>query len=750
MTKIKKILALVLSICILSTVGIVSVGAATADEEDAVAANGGITVHYYSENGAPNIYYWNSLPQNISTTYPGPKMTSEGENYYRHTFNNVTKINMMFVTNGEQSSELTRNTGEWWYKKGRWFDKKPGEVVDWERSDLREESIYFVITTRFYDGETGNNVHCWDDKQANNPDSDPAWRGDFKGLIDKLDYIKALGFSAIWITPVVTNASGYDYHGYHSFDIATVDVRYESEGATYQDLIDAAHEKDIKIVQDVVWNHTGNFGDPFLAPMFTKEYDTIQDLGTTDCLKIIEGSDLAKNYPNYDSLNGAYQFQARLDCMKAHITSSLNSKEYYHREKNMGYESSIEQQGSMAGDCVDINTENPVVAKYITDTYVDYANMGVDAFRLDTEKHINRWTLNNAYLPAFDELEKKNFHIFGEVCSRVRETWNHNIPSSSPAFFTWAETESAWIGNWDKTSPTANVQKSIDHYDSHRDTSACPTSSNAFLNGITYHTPDYSKANGTSIIDFTMHWNFENAGNAYRAGLSEDQYINDSTYNVMYVDSHDYGPDGMEKTRYSLGAQAWAENLNLIFTFRGIPCLYYGSEIEFAKGVPIDVGPNQPLATTGRAYFGDNIEGTVSASDFGKYTASGKVADTLNNPLAQHIRKLNMIRRAVPALQKGQYTNSSSHVSGDMAYIRRYTGEGIDSLALVTISGGATFKGIPNGKYIDAVTGDVQNVTNGTLTVSSIGSANMRVYVACGSGFQGISGKIGETGTYLK
>lgn len=64
----------------------------------------------------------------------------------------------------------------------------------------------------------GNNVHCWDDQQANNPDSDPAWRGDFKGLIEKLDYIKALGFSAIWITPVVTNASGYDYHGYHAFD----------------------------------------------------------------------------------------------------------------------------------------------------------------------------------------------------------------------------------------------------------------------------------------------------------------------------------------------------------------------------------------------------------------------------------------------------------------------------------------------------------------------------------------------------
>ena len=74
------------------------------------------------------------------------------------------------------------------------------------------------MTTRFYDGYLDNNVHCWDDKQAKNPDDDPAWRGDFQGLIDKLDYIKALGFSAIWITPVVENASGYDYHGYHAIN----------------------------------------------------------------------------------------------------------------------------------------------------------------------------------------------------------------------------------------------------------------------------------------------------------------------------------------------------------------------------------------------------------------------------------------------------------------------------------------------------------------------------------------------------
>ena len=65
-----------------------------------------------------------------------------------------------------------------------------------ERTDFRDETIYFVMTTRFYDGDPSNNTHCWD---GNNP-GDPAWRGDFKGLIEKLDYIKALGFTAVWIT----------------------------------------------------------------------------------------------------------------------------------------------------------------------------------------------------------------------------------------------------------------------------------------------------------------------------------------------------------------------------------------------------------------------------------------------------------------------------------------------------------------------------------------------------------------------
>ena len=130
MAKFKKILALILAVCVVCTVAVMSTSAATVDNDSNTSASSSIKVHYYCENGAPTIYYWNSLPQNISTDYPGKAMTKEGNNYYGYTFNNVTKINMLFVTNGEQSAELTRNTGEWWYKNKRWFSHDPGEADD--------------------------------------------------------------------------------------------------------------------------------------------------------------------------------------------------------------------------------------------------------------------------------------------------------------------------------------------------------------------------------------------------------------------------------------------------------------------------------------------------------------------------------------------------------------------------------------------------------------------------------------------
>ena len=173
-----------------------------------------------------------------------------------------------------------------------------------------------------------------------------------------------------------------------------------------------------------------------------------------------------------------------------------------------------------------------------------------------------------------------------------------------------------------------------------------------------------------------------------------DRWYNDATWNVVYVDSHDYGPqENGYKNRFNGGTAQWAENLSLMFTFRGIPCLYYGSEVEFQAGKEIDKGPNGPLSDTGRAYFGEYLKGEVTASDFGNYQAEGNVATTLGGDLSQHIIRLNKIRAAVPALRKGQYSfEGCSGKNGGYAFKRRYTHQSSneDSYALVCISGGAT------------------------------------------------------------
>jgi glycosidase len=796
MTNIKKLFAILMVIVLavsITTVGTIAVSAAKS-EDTATAAeeDTGITIHYKNSDVQPYVYYWNSLPNNMEVEYPGVAMakdSTEGDNWYTYKFSDVTKINLQFTDkDGNQlSKELTRKTGEYWYANNIWRTSNPDKADPYTSVDPREDSIYFVITTRFYDGDSSNNVHCWDDGQANNPDTDPAWRGDFKGLADKLDYIKALGFSAIWITPVVENASGYDYHGYHAMDFTKVDSRYESDDFTYQDLIDAAHAKGMKIIQDVVWNHTGNFGDSTLCPLFTKDYSADlsnleESMIPTDYLLNTYGLDSAEDYW---SQKAAVQYSERLMLMKNtnasgnnstgsspastdYGTEKLSNSDTYNANNywHSGYFQSLNwddwtcKYAQIAGDCVDLNTENPAVAEYTVGAMSNYINMGVDGFRVDTVRHISRLSLNMMYnkqiLDAAAKAGNPNFYMFGEICCRYTQTWYRDHACESVPFYTWDETNSKYAASWsynsDADSINNNMNLTFDHYTDNDNTSKQPTSDNAFLSSnLAYHTTDTSKASGMNAIDFTMHWSFDTASGAFSAAKAEDKYFNDSTYNVMYVDSHDYSPDQDQNNRFTGGTQTWAENLDLMFTFRGIPCLYYGSEIEFQKGNVIDVGPNAPLSTTGRAYYGDNIEGDVTATDFSEYTASGKVASTLNSTLAKHLTKLNKIRRAVPALQKGQYTTDSKYVSGNMAYIRRYTDDSTDSLACVAISGTATFKNIPNGKYIDAVTGDVKQVTDGTLTVSSLGKANMRVYVCCASGFEGISGAIGDTNlTYLK
>lgn len=804
MTRIKKLCALVLAVMMVVTAGVISVNAAQSSDSDAVSADTtetGITIHVRMSDGTqPYVYLWNSLPTNsaMSKSYPGEKMT-KGDKWYNYHVADVTKVNAIVTdADGKQYSSEKKlesaASADWYCENGKWSKYNPDEPDPVGSVDMREETIYFVMTTRFYDGDTGNDVHCWDDGTAGNGDDDPAWRGDFKGLGEKLDYIKALGFSAIWVTPVVTNGSGYDYHGYHAMDLSTVDARYESSDYTYEDLIHDAHQKGMKIIQDVVLQHTGNFGEAHFCDLFTK--DTTKDLGNLQ-ESLIPTQYLLDTYglkspEEYWAQKPGVQYQQRLNLMK-NVTYSgdngnstgpqpaakdfsmdkisqsdtYNPNNYYHTGyfQSPNYDDWTTKFSQIAGDCVDLNTENPAVAEYVVDSYSKYMDMGVDGFRVDTVRHIPRVSLNIMFndqlMDAAKAAGKPNFYMFGEICTRYTSVWYRGHAEESTPYYTWKESNSKWADSWNWGTSASDINDNMnlvlqhyleeDNYNGDMD-STQPKSDNAFLDGITYHGSDRSMASGMDAIDFQMHRMFGSAKNAYNFAVNNDQYYNDATYSVMYVDSHDYAPEQPdETTRFTGGTQTWAENMDLMFTFRGIPCVYYGSEVEFKKGELIDKGTLISLENSGRAYFGDYLEGTVNATDFSEYTASGTVADTLASPLSKHLSKVNAIRRAIPALQKGQYTASNTYVTGgDMSYVRRYTDDNTDSLALVSISSGATFKNIPNGKYIDAVTGDVKYVTDGTLTVPELAKANMRVYVCCASGFTGIDGQIGGDSAYAK
>ena len=628
------------------------------------------------------------------------------------------------------------------------------------RTDFRDESIYFVMTTRFYDGDASNNTHCWD---GNNP-GDPAWRGDFKGLIEKMDYIKALGFTAIWITPIVENASGYDYHGYHAHDFSKVDHRYESEGVGFQQVIDEAHKRGMKIILDIVLNHTGNFGEANLCKMFTRDWTKDQS-DINECMVPYTKKDGGKLPDNYASLSD--QYGERLSLMKNTKGKNNDNHNYWHHYGHGNWDNPTRWWMQIAGDCVDLNTEHPYVYNYLIECYSKFIKMGVDGFRIDTGGHIPRLTFNQTFIPAFhaaaESAEAKNkrgnmpFYMFAEVCARYTSIWYREQPNLSPLYYTWKENKTyAWDSNpasWDNIvaleGDGCNTHTNHKSVQQSASDASKPTSQNAFLSGNSYHTPDYSQASGLNVIDFTMHHNFRSASEAWNiAQKGNDQYYNDATWNVVYVDSHDYAPNGApEDKRFSGDESTLAENWSLMFTHRGVPCVYYGSEIQFKKGCVIDNGPNTSLINTGRAYFGGYIKGSANVTDFATYSnATGNMAATLNHPLAKHVQRLNQIRQAVPALRKGQY--SMEGCKGSFAFKRRYTDETTDSYALVCISGGATFSGIENGTYVDCVTGDSKTVTNGTLSVSCSGKGNMRVYVL-NTTKTPAPGKVGVDGKYL-
>jgi alpha-amylase len=218
--------------------------------------------------------------------------------------------------------------------------------VDW-----RDDAIYMVMTDRFRNGDPSNDL----DSVAGKPDW---WQGgDLQGVIDELDYIKELGMTAIWITPVAQQIKG-GYHGYWTLNPYEVDPHLGSL-STLQELVRKAHEKGLKVVLDVVPNHLGT-GHPWLT-------------------------------------DGAHAGWFHPDC-----------------PINFSDQSSVENCW-LAG-LPDLDTENPVVRAYLI-AWADWLveQTGVDGFRVDAARHLSK-----DFLRAFTSsirAKHPNFWVLGEVYS---------------------------------------------------------------------------------------------------------------------------------------------------------------------------------------------------------------------------------------------------------------------------------------------------------------------------------------------
>lgn len=592
-------------------------------------------------------------------------------------------------------------------------------------ADFREETVYFLLTARFYDGDESNNYYNRDRIKP----GDPHWRGDFKGLIEKLDYIADLGFTAVWITPPVENRSGLDYHGYHAYDWNTVDPRLESPGATYQDLIDAVHARGMKIVQDVVVNHSSQYGirdqvwidhlpikyyrpaggapivnDPYFGNLgdYTSPYREDNDNAVAPAwFRERQSSDPEGVVPLVDPLTGAVVPSPGYNPNRFFgIDANTLDPGWYHLDGFMAggdWENpGALQSKHMAGDCIDLATENQQVKDYLNNAIFQYLDMGVDAIRVDTLKHVERDNLL-AYVDAW-RAHKPDVFVFGE----------NLVKGSGLGYELSNDNASAVIRPWWYTR-----------------------------RGPDPGNPNSGPDSGLSVLDFSLFSTFrDNVRNGHFGGvggiLGWDWIYGDATKLVTFFQNHDVGPDNDFKYRF--GAETWKAAIvyNLLWTIRGIPVLYYGEEIEFMKGAPQDIdGASMTIDQTGRAYFGDHLE-------------PGTIAATQSHPLYQHIKRLNLIRRSIPALQKAPM----SHVNefgGGMSFVRDYNnGESYVVVGLAAGSSqGFTVSGVRNGTYRDAVTGNTINVGNGSISFS-VQAQSAGIYVLNGPG------KIGQDGVYLR
>ncbi|MFI9061767.1 pullulanase-type alpha-1,6-glucosidase [Streptomyces sp. NPDC053429] len=300
------------------------------------------------------------------------------------------------------------------------------------RHDLTREQFYFVLPDRFANGDPRNDRGGLTGSRLETG-LDPTDKGfyqggDLKGLTDRLDYIKGLGTTAIWMAPIFKNqpvqGTGNDasagYHGYWITDFTQVDPHFGTN-ADLERLIDKAHKKGMKVFFDVITNHTADVVDyregshDYLSkgafPYLTKDGVPFDDR---------DYADGKQKFPATGP--GSFPRTPFVPEAKKNLKSPawLNDPSMYHNRGDSTFAGESAEQGDFSG-LDDLWTERPEVVSGMEKIYEKWvADFDVDGFRIDTVKHVDTgfWTQWATALDAYAARHgRKNFFMFGEVYS---------------------------------------------------------------------------------------------------------------------------------------------------------------------------------------------------------------------------------------------------------------------------------------------------------------------------------------------
>jgi len=232
----------------------------------------------------------------------------------------------------------------------------------------QDDVMYLIMPDRFANGDPTN------DEPAEAPGTHDRSKprayhgGDLRGIQNHLPYLKDLGVTALWLTPIVKNGAAQDYHGYGAVDLYAVDPHL---GALkdYQDLIAAAHKQGMKIFFDAVPNHVGPkhpwVSNPPLPDWF---HGTLQH-----------------HIDSFSPLKGSFYGKAGGQAVANDPFESLIDPHAPMRMKRNLTE------GWFFGVLPDMNTENPVVEQYLLQNSIWWAEIsGLDGYRVDTFPYVGR------------------------------------------------------------------------------------------------------------------------------------------------------------------------------------------------------------------------------------------------------------------------------------------------------------------------------------------------------------------------